>query len=148
MSIPCLAPWFEKWKHCLNDRPNIANASTQHFCRAKEAHSKVTVQGKAEMMFSGSLAGSRIMKSANAANSACLKMALSSSYVTGFSGFGKNDSPSKPRKTPLSAYQLFVKERVEEMKTESDQKPVEMFRKAASEWQNLKEQEKDRYRDR
>ena len=98
------------------------------------------------MMFSRSIAVSRLIKSANTANAACLKRALSTSYVAGL--FGKKDPPSKPRKTPLSAYQLFVKERVEEMKTEADQKPVEMFRKAASEWQNLKEQEKDRYRDR
>ena len=96
------------------------------------------------MMFSRSIAVSRLLKSASAANSAYLNRTLLSSYVAGFC----KDPPLKPRKVPLSAYQLFLKERVEEMKTESNQKPVEMFRKAAGEWQNLKEQEKDRYRDR
>eukprot|EP00112_Aurelia_sp_Birch-Aquarium-sp1_P023968 Seg7355.2 transcript_id=Seg7355.2/GoldUCD/mRNA.D3Y31 product="hypothetical protein" protein_id=Seg7355.2/GoldUCD/D3Y31 len=97
------------------------------------------------MMFSRSIAVSRLIKSSKIANAACLKRAFMSSYV---GGFGKKEYLSKPRKAPLSAYQLFLKERVEEMKTGSDQKPVEMFRKVAGEWQNLKEQEKDLYRDR
>eukprot|EP00794_Sanderia_malayensis_P020054 gene20054-22021_t len=58
-----------------------------------------------------------------------------------------SETPTKPRKAPLSAYQIFMKERL------SNKSPVsgpqtDMLRKAAVEWQSLSEDEKSPYYER
>ncbi len=59
---------------------------------------------------------------------------------------GKSDAPTKPRKAPLTAYQIFVKDRFSKQKT-SDIPRTDALRKVAVEWQSLTEEEKGPFYD-
>lgn len=59
---------------------------------------------------------------------------------------GSRNAPPKPRKTPLNAYQLFVKEK---MADRSDEKnAIDKFRNTAAEWKNMTDEDKNVYRER
>ena len=76
-------------------------------------------------------------------NASLLQLVRSAHTVT----VGSKNAPPKPRRTPLSAYQLFVKEKALN-KEYGEESPVDRFRKVAAEWRDLPEQDKNVYRER
>ena len=60
---------------------------------------------------------------------------------------GAKNAPPKPRKSPLSAYQIFVKEKVKNTDYDNEN-PVDRFKRVAAEWKELNEQDKGIYQER
>ena len=60
---------------------------------------------------------------------------------------GAKNAPPKPRKTPLSAYQIFLKEKAVS-NDYSDENPVDRFKRVAAEWKDLTEEDKSVYQER
>lgn len=59
---------------------------------------------------------------------------------------GSKNAPPKPRKSPLSAYQLFVKEKIASKDEEGS--PADKFKRVAAEWNDMAEEDKNVYRSR
>ena len=58
----------------------------------------------------------------------------------------KNDVEKKEKKREPTAYNIFVKERIKNLKTENpDTKAKDLLIMAAGEWKNLSDEEKQRY---
>ena len=60
---------------------------------------------------------------------------------------GAKNAPPKPRKSPLSAYQIFVKEKAMS-NTNDNENPADRFKRVAAEWKDMTEADKSIYHER